>query len=399
MKYFALVLIFFLSLLFPKPTEKPTSEAHLEIDFYPTNHIYPYSLKGPGSPAELYSLVLQNIAIKNPEAENYKLEKIELIAKKDGNIHLRKGLQKEELEAKAKVLLQYQELGYLDLYDFQFQTKSLLEEYKLSSDLILSENEALLITKQALVLDMEVDELGIKIHYRDSEGNSFSTSESLIVSTHKSPNNYHFPLKGSWFVGGAPNLHSHHRWGIIQEFAYDFVQLGEGTKDHKGDGSKLADYYCYGKEILSIEQGKVVKIRDGDEESDKNLRQSGESVEAWTQRSMQRQQTLLANGFEGALGNYVIIEHAGGEFSYYLHLQKNSVAVKEGDIVERGQQIGRVGHSGNSEAPHLHFHLADSPDPTHSRSLPVHFENIESWPDGAHADAIQYGHIITAKEK
>lgn len=399
MKYFALILIFFLSLLFPKPNEMSISDAPLEIDFYPEGSIYPYSLKGPGTPSKLYSLVLQNIAIKNPEAEIYELEKIELIAKKDGNIHFRKGLQREELETKAKVLVQYQDLGYLDLYDFQFQTKKLLEEYKISPDLKLSENEALLITKQALVLDMEVDELGIEIRYRDTEGNSFTTFASLRVSRHESPNTYHFPLKGSWFVGGAPNLHSHHRWGIIQEFAYDFVQLGEGTKDHRGDGSKLEDYYCYGKEVVSIEQGKVVKVREGDEESDENLRQPDESVEAWTQRSMQRQQTLLAKGFEGALGNYVIIEHAGGEYSYYLHLQKNSLTVKEGDSVERGQQIGRVGHSGNSEAPHLHFHLADSPDPAHSRSLPIHFENIESWPDGAHADAIQYGHIINVKEK
>ncbi|MDW3652309.1 MAG: M23 family metallopeptidase [Bacteroidia bacterium] len=394
MKNFALLIVFIFSLLFPQPKGAILEEASLEIAFYPTNQIYPYSLKGPGTPAELYSLLLQNIAIKNPRKESYQISSLELLAKKEGEILLRKGLLKEDLEAKAKVFAQYQELGYLDLYDFQFQTKNLLEGFKLSTDLELASNEALLITKQALVLDMEVDEVGIEISFSDSQGNKFSSFSSLKVEKYQSPNSYHFPLKGSWFVGGAPNLHSHHRWGIIQEFAYDFVQLGEGTQDHIGDGSKLEDYFCYGKAVMSIGKGKVVGVRDGDEESDENLRQANESIEAWTQRSMQRQQALLAKGFEGVLGNYVVIEHEGGEYSYYLHLQKNSIEVKVGDLLERGAQIGRVGHSGNSEAPHLHFHLANGADPANSRSLPIHFENIESWPEGAHADAIQYGHII-----
>lgn len=394
MKNFALLIVFIFSFLFPQPKGETLEEASLEIAFYPTNQIYPYSLKGPGTPAELYSLLLQNIAIKNPRKESYQISSLELLAKKEGEILLRKGLLKEDLEAKAKVFAQYQELGYLDLYDFQFQTKNLLEGFKLSTDLELASNEALLITKQALVLDMEVDEVGIEISFSDSQGNKFSSFSSLKVEKYQSPHSYHFPLEGSWFVGGAPNLHSHHRWGIIQEFAYDFVQLGEGTQDHIGNGSKLEDYFCYGKAVRSIGKGKVVGVRDGDEESDENLRQANESIEAWTQRSMQRQQALLAKGFEGVLGNYVVIEHEGGEYSYYLHLQKNSIEVKVGDLLERGAQIGRVGHSGNSEAPHLHFHLANGADPANSRSLPIHFENIESWPEGAHADAIQYGHII-----
>ncbi|MEO1212925.1 MAG: peptidoglycan DD-metalloendopeptidase family protein [Bacteroidota bacterium] len=97
--------------------------------------------------------------------------------------------------------------------------------------------------------------------------------------------------------------------------------------------------------------------------------------------------------------HYVIVEHEGGEFPYYLHLQQNSIQVKEEELIERGHQTGKVGHIGNSKASHLHFHLVDKPDPETSSCLPIYSENIESWPDDAHADAFQYRDIITAKEK
>jgi murein DD-endopeptidase MepM/ murein hydrolase activator NlpD len=51
-------------------------------------------------------------------------------------------------------------------------------------------------------------------------------------------------------------------------------------------------------------------------------------------------------------GNFVIIDHGLGIFSYYMHL--NSLKVKDGDIVDAGSLIGEVGSTGMSTAPHLH---------------------------------------------
>ena len=56
-------------------------------------------------------------------------------------------------------------------------------------------------------------------------------------------------------------------------------------------------------------------------------------------------------------GNTVIIKHAEGLYSKLCHLQKDSVNVKAGDNVYCGQVIGRVGNSGRSPYPHLHFQL------------------------------------------
>jgi len=52
-------------------------------------------------------------------------------------------------------------------------------------------------------------------------------------------------------------------------------------------------------------------------------------------------------------GNSVVLDHGGGVFSIYYHLQE--YAVSEGQKVARGERIGAVGSSGRATGPHLHF--------------------------------------------
>lgn len=54
-------------------------------------------------------------------------------------------------------------------------------------------------------------------------------------------------------------------------------------------------------------------------------------------------------------GNFVRVLHDDGTMSVYLHLQKGSVAVREGQRVEIGQPLARSGNTGRSTGPHLHF--------------------------------------------
>src|SRR6202047_99486 len=60
---------------------------------------------------------------------------------------------------------------------------------------------------------------------------------------------------------------------------------------------------------------------------------------------------------EEADGNLVILDLGGGRYALYAHLDPGSVRVHKGDAVKRGQVIGLVGNTGNSLAPHLHFHV------------------------------------------
>jgi murein DD-endopeptidase MepM/ murein hydrolase activator NlpD len=80
---------------------------------------------------------------------------------------------------------------------------------------------------------------------------------------------------------------------------------------------------------------------------------------------------------EQADGNHVIQELAPGQYGLYAHMQPGSVKVKSGDTVKAGQLLGLVGNSGNTSAPHLHFHVMDRPATLASSGLPYLFSNFE----------------------
>lgn len=56
-------------------------------------------------------------------------------------------------------------------------------------------------------------------------------------------------------------------------------------------------------------------------------------------------------------GNYIILQHNDGNYTIYAHLSQNSITVNNGDSVKKGQLIGKVGNSGDSKEPHLHFEV------------------------------------------
>ena len=64
---------------------------------------------------------------------------------------------------------------------------------------------------------------------------------------------------------------------------------------------------------------------------------------------------IVTKGDSNSYGNMVQVTHADGTVTLYAHLSE--INVRQGDTVVRGQQIGRVGSTGNSSGPHLHFEV------------------------------------------
>jgi len=376
-----------------------TSVHAFDLRFQPSDVVYVYENSGEGTPADMYTAVLHNVAFVNDSdgAVTIDLARIEVV--KDGVVLQSQLIAGDVLAQAAQKFHAYQEAGALDMYDFHFQTSRYLEGVKFASSTTLEPGEAIVVQAQTLIFSGLPDEVVVVAGGHDAEGAPVSAKGRLKVINHHSPNEYFFPVRGRWLAAAAPSLHSHHRWAGIQEFAIDLVQLGEGGLSHSGDGTRLDQFHAYGEQIYAIGDGVVVAALGTMIESNDNLQQPEESDEAYAGRSMAAQQELLAQGFTKVLGNHVIIEHPHGEYSCYVHLQHNSVDVAVGDKVTRGQPIARLGHSGNSTEPHLHFHLADGSDLAHSRSLPVEFKNISLWPsDDGTVRHIHSGQVVIAKE-
>jgi len=66
-------------------------------------------------------------------------------------------------------------------------------------------------------------------------------------------------------------------------------------------------------------------------------------------------QVISAGWNDGGYGYLVEIRHDDGSLSRYAH--NSQIVVRRGDIVKRGQVVAKVGNSGRSTGPHLHFEV------------------------------------------
>jgi murein DD-endopeptidase MepM/ murein hydrolase activator NlpD len=66
---------------------------------------------------------------------------------------------------------------------------------------------------------------------------------------------------------------------------------------------------------------------------------------------------VVHQGFSGAFGNLIVLEHPGGYHTYYAHLRNYNSELEVVNEVRRGLEIGYVGTTGRSTGPHLHFEL------------------------------------------
>lgn len=197
------------------------------------------------------------------------------------------------------------------------------------------------------------------------------------------------PLRGGrWLAHEGPGAAQSHHWGslvaingsltIPQRFALDLVGVDDkghalraGVRDLQKTGYR--DWVGYGADVLAVADGTIVGVRDGEVEH----------------RPLTAQPEPESLTTEGLFGNYVVIDIGSHAFAGYAHLARGSVRVKLGDHVHKGQVIGRLGQSGNSAAPHLHFQLADAPTFEGSEGIPYVFDSYTFY--GQESEAQLFG--------
>ncbi len=184
---------------------------------------------------------------------------------------------------------------------------------------------------------------------------------------------YALPFAGAWTVlNGGVDEETSHSWDVYtQRYAYDFVILDDEGRSCPPDADPAdpASYYCYGREVLAAADGVVAEAHEGCPNA--RIALDGK----------------IGCGGDDIRGNYVLIEHAGGEFSCLCHLKAGSVAVRAGDRVARGQVVGQCGSSGNSSEPHLHFHVQLGASFYSSPGVPIRFEGVQARPAPNYAAA------------
>ena len=82
---------------------------------------------------------------------------------------------------------------------------------------------------------------------------------------------------------------------------------------------------------------------------------------------------VLTQALSYSYGNYVLINHHDGTYTLYAHGQAGSICVSTGQNVSQGQQIMRVGSTGNSSGPHLHFEVRVAPGGYGNRVNPLNY--------------------------
>jgi hypothetical protein len=128
------------------------------------------------------------------------------------------------------------------------------------------------------------------------------------------------------FMGGA-SYKTHAMWPS-ERFAYDIL-----VKPYDIKSTNLNDYGIFGRDVHSPVEGTVISIHDGEDDITPNT-----------------------DEFTSSSGNYIYIKSKDtGTYLVLAHLKKDSICVKIGDSVSKGEVLGKVGNSGTTSEPHLHL--------------------------------------------
>jgi murein DD-endopeptidase len=171
------------------------------------------------------------------------------------------------------------------------------------------------------------------------------------------------PVRGGpWLAVRGPSNASPHRLAMVtsngrvrvpQRFAVDWALLGEDGLLFRGEPTALASWYGYDAPVYAAADGVVALVRN----------------DAPDHPAFGAPPPAVMEPTD-ATGNVIVLDIGQGRFATYAHLKSGSLRVSVGDRVVEGQLLARIGNSGNTLGPHLHFQLSDALEPLGGNGLP-----------------------------
>lgn len=221
-----------------------------------------------------------------------------------------------------------------DIYELFFTLEietETYEEIEYSIDPETGEDIAVAISRNRIIIDLinlDIEEVIYGLNYDDSD-REWAMALSMADLTEMYPdlvvnNEVYYPSLPSLApeeieAYGGSFIHPTNNIGYVSsEFGYRIDPITKARKFHSG------------LDIAGNNRNPIYAVQDG---------------------------VVIFSGINGSYGNCVIIDHGNGNGMITLYGHCSSLAVNKGDSIFKGDNIARVGNTGRSTGPHLHFEV------------------------------------------
>jgi hypothetical protein len=216
---------------------------------------------------------------------------------------------------------------------------------------------------------LAIGSVDVRVTVADAKGRRAEQMLRIPVQYYQQKTSLIVPFRGpgvvgqDWITNGG---HGGAHGGVYgTDFAIDVRGLDENWAESKDTTDENASAVGWGREIIAPAAGTVTYARN---DVPDNPRPGTPDSTLWM---------ALPDPITAYYGNYVIIDHGNSECSVMAHLQKGSVTVTVGERVAAGQVLGKLGNSGDSFGPHVHYQLQSGPTLYRDQPLPFRFANID----------------------
>ncbi|PXV56897.1 Peptidase family M23 [Dyella jiangningensis] len=230
--------------------------------------------------------------------------------------------------------------------------------------------------------DARTGHLRHRIVYEDSAAREITLESAEITPIAAVAKPLGPPLRGgpwvaiydaSWERGHRRVIYATHGSAKIPgRFAIDWILVGPHGGFAQGKGETPAQWHGYGADVLAVADATVASVGEGIAEPASLKEGAAHKVP-----------------LEDATGNYVALDLGDGRYAFYEHLKPGSITVHAGQRVRLGEVIGKLGFTGESTGPHLHFHVSDANAPLDAEGLPYALSSFRVV--GAYASIEDFG--------